>query len=88
MDRSNALLLVVSHGLVASRSRLVVPERFQVQRRKVFVLKTHVGATVLAFDFAEYANNRVLDRSLPSVRGARPSRRPPCQPSPLPQSTD
>jgi hypothetical protein len=33
-------------------------ERFQVQRRKVLVLTTRVGTTVLASDFAEYANNR------------------------------
>jgi hypothetical protein len=33
-------------------------ERFEVQRRKGFVLITRVGATVLAFDFAEHADDR------------------------------
>jgi hypothetical protein len=41
-------------------------ERFEVQWRKVFVLTTRVGAAVLAFDFAEYANDRAwIDRHIP-----------------------
>ena len=32
-------------------------EWFEVERRKVFVLATRVGATVLAFDFAKHADN-------------------------------
>lgn len=52
-DRSTRLLTLVS-----PRSRLVMLERFEVQRREGFVLATRVGATVLAFDFAEYANDR------------------------------
>ena len=48
-------------------------ERFEVQRRKVFVLTRGVGATVLAFDFAEYANDRawIARLSLSAERVAR-----------------
>ena len=48
-------------------------ERFEVQRRKVFVLTRGVGATVLAFDFAEYANDRawIARLCLPAERVAR-----------------
>jgi hypothetical protein len=48
-------------------------ERFEVQRREAFVFAMRVGATVLAFDFADYADDRARIVSL--RRGAGTCRR-------------
>ena len=57
-------------------------ERFEVQRRKVAVFTTRAGATGLAFDFAEYANDRAwIVRPLRVARRRLDGHR--CGPDPL-----